>query len=102
MQNYFAAGAFFFRSAHRALMEAASFARPSRVKPPFFFGAVFVAVLALAAGAFCLNFAQRAVAAAAIRARPAADMLRFPGLRADSLLVLAAVPGLDFGLPKIE
>lgn len=76
----------FFLAAQRAFMDAANFARPSGVSPPFFLGAVFVEALTVDASP--RNFAQRAFAAPAIRARPSGVILRLPGFR----------PGLPFGL----
>ncbi|MEO7318557.1 MAG: hypothetical protein ABIZ56_06185 [Chthoniobacteraceae bacterium] len=61
------------RAAQRAFMDAASFARPSGVKPPFFFGAA--AAFAAGEGEVPFIFAQRAREAAAIFARPSGDMV---------------------------
>ena len=93
------AGAPFFRAAHRAFIEAASFARPSGVSPVFFLGAAPAPELdpAVLAGAFedefapPLDLAHRARWAAAIRSRASGDMVRLPEPLPELLSVEAAV-----------
>lgn len=76
------AGAPFFRAAQRAFIDAASFARPSGVSPPFFLLAVAAAGLAFGADVVPFTFAHRARAAAAIFSRASADIGRRPFLAA--------------------
>ena len=82
------AGAPFRRAAHRAFMDAASFARPSGVKPPF----LLAGADGFAAGVVDvpLILAQRARAAAAIFLRASGDIVRRPAFAVDLGTAVAA------------
>ena len=86
------AGAPLRRAAQRAFMDAASFARPSGVNPPFFLGAAAGAV-SFAAGAVPFTLAQRARVEAAIFARASGDKVLRPGLPAGFEEAFAAGAG---------
>lgn len=77
-------------------MDAASLARPSGVRPPFFFGAA--AGFAAGAGDVPLILAQRAREAAAIFARPSGEMV--PRLRFSAGLGDAFAAG-DWEVPRM-
>ena len=82
------AGAPFRRAAHRAFMDAASFARPSGVKPLFFLAGADG--FAAGAGDVPLILAHRARAAAAIFFRASGDIVRRPAFAVDLATAVTA------------